>query len=558
MKKKKLWKQVTALLLAGTMIWSMAGCGSKEDEGSSSAPESKQDNQTDPGSENAGDTENGGKDAAQADPDNPWANLDLSEHETINCYVVGALGSDWERVTQMAVALMEEKINTTVNFVHVPWSDFQAKYNTFLAGDEDVDMIYAASWTGFADYVRSEAFTPFDMDFVKTWMPLTYQYQPKESWEVSTFDGKIYGIPPAASWLGGNGYVTTQDLLDKYGFKAEDIKTMDDLEEYLLAIAAGGNNDGLFAFNPQNTYPLDSDLLGHHTFGMDAGNITWMLYNYDYDKLGTDEAFDVDKLEWFAETENYREFVLKMAKWNKAGVFPANVLSNGTMLNDNFAEGKCAILGADPYGASTLRETMKERGKEIVYLDCSFDDKSVSMRGGYYGYTTCFPVNTRKMERAAVALDCMKYDEEVHMLLLGGIEGEHYILDKEANTRELGPMAEAYPWGGWLYWIQTNDDPSSKIDEDLQKYQDKYLAAEVSMDNFPVSGFSYDGTKYEAELAVLNATFNEYRFSFCFGVFQDDTEAKLEEFIQKCKQTGIDEIIADYKQQVREYVESRK
>lgn len=281
-----------------------------------------------------------------------------------------------------------------------------------------------------------------------------------------------------------------------------------------------------------------------------------MLYNYDYDKLGTDEAFDPDKLEWFAETDNYREFVLKMAKWNKAGVFPANIMANGTMLNDNFQEGKSAVMGSDPYGASSLRATMKERGKEVVYLDCSFDDKSVSMRGGYYGYTTCFPVYSEKMERSAVVLDCMKYDEEVHLLLMGGIEGEHYILDRETNTRDLGPRAEAYPWGGWLYWIQNNDDPSAKIDEDLQKYQDKYLAAEVSMDNFPVSGFSYNGTQYEAEIAVLNALFNEYRFSFCFGVFQDNTEAKLEEFIRRCKEAGIDDIIADYKRQVKEYTEN--
>lgn len=556
MRKKDVWKQMTGALLAGMLVLSAAGCGDREGGGGPSSAGS-QESTANVGSENVESSGDSNEQEGQADPDNPWANLDLSEHETVNCYVVGALGTDWESVTQKAVALIEEKTNTTVNFVHIPWSDFQAKYNVFLAGDEDVDMIYAASWTGFADYVRSEAYIPFDMEFVKTWMPLTYQNQPEESWEAATFDGKIYGIPPAASWLGGNGYVTTQDLLDKYGFKAEDIKSMDDLEEYMLAIAAG-DNEGLFAFNPQNSYPLDSDLLGYHTFGMDAGNITWMLYNYDYDKLGTDEAFDPDKLEWFAGTQNYRDFVLKMAKWNKAGIFPANVMANGTMLNDNFAEGKSAVMGSDPYGASTLRETMKERGKEVVYLDCSFDDKSVSMRGGYYGYITCFPVSSKKMERSAVVLDCMKYDEEVHMLLLGGIEGEHYILDKEANIRDLGPRAEAYPWGSWLYWIQNNDDPSAKIDEDLQKYQDKYLAAEVSMDNFPVSGFSYNGTQYEAELANLNALFNEYRFSFCFGIYQDKTEAKLDEFIQKCKAAGIDDIIADYKKQVKEYVESRK
>ena len=54
------------------------------------------------------------------------------------------------------------------------------------------------------------------------------------------------------------------------GLFLEDIKNMDDLEEYLLAVAAG-DNDGLFAFNPQNSYPLDSDLLGYHTYPADPG-----------------------------------------------------------------------------------------------------------------------------------------------------------------------------------------------------------------------------------------------------------------------------------------------
>ena len=45
-------------------------------------------------------------------------------------------------------------------------------------------------------------------------------------------------------------------------------------------------------------------------------------------------------------------------------------------------------------------------------------------------------------------------------------------------------------------------------------------------------------------------------FRSCFGVFQDNTEAKLEEFIRRCKEAGIDDIIADYKRQVKEYTEN--
>lgn len=493
---------------------------------------------------------------AQSSSDNPWADLDLSEHETVSCYVLGSLGEDWETIKDLVVEKIEEKTNTTVNFVHVPWSDFQTKYNLFLAGDEDVDLIYAAAWTGFSDYVRSEAFQSFDMDFVEKWMPLTYANQPKESWVGVTFDGKLYGIPPAQSALsGGGGIVTTQELLDKYGFKAEDIRSIGDLEEYLLAVA-GGDNAGLFAINPQSSYPIDGNMMNYHAFGIDAGNITWSIYNYEYDKLNTDEAFDVDKLEWFAETDNYREFVLRMAKWNEAGVFPANVLANDTMIDDNFKDGKSAINWSGPSGVSSLRETMTTGTP--VYLDCLFDDQSVTMRGSYYGYNTCFPVFSTKMERAAVVLDCMKYDEEVHLLIEGGIEGEHYTIDRETNTREQGPKADAYPWASWLYWIQTNDEPALKIDDDMQAYEDIYNAAEISPANFPVGGFSYNNAQYEAELAALNALFNEYRWSFCFGIFRENTEAKLDEFIGQCKAMGIDEIMEDYREQVKEFVEANQ
>lgn len=492
-----------------------------------------------------------------ADPDNPWAGLDLSKRETINCYVVGTLGTDWERVTQMAIKKIEDKINTTVNFVHVPWSDFQAKYTLFLAADADVDIIYAAPWVSYAEYVQSGAFKGFDMDFVKKYMPLIYEKQAKASWDEVTFDGKLYGVPQNWSYVGAGGVITTQDILDKYNFRAEDIKNRDDLKRFILTIAADKNNTGMYAINPQNSYPMDSNYIGYHTFTMDDGNVTWMLYPYEKDKL--DGTFNIDNLQWFATSDIYKNFCLEMAEFNKAGVFPANVMSASTMINQNFAEGKSAINFATPEDANAVRTEMKAKGKEVVYLNCTFDEGSATMKGGYLGYAACFPVNSKKTERAATALDCMKFDPEINRLLVGGIEGEHYILDKESNKRLLGPRSAAYPWNGWFnYLLISQDDPELKIDDDLQAIRNRHLAAEVSRDNFPIIGFTYNSSKYQAEIAVLSSMFNEYRFSFCFGIFQDKTEEKLEEFIRRCKDAGIDNVIADYKQQLKEFLDSKK
>ena len=114
---------------------------------------------------------------ATAAEENPWANLDLSQYEEINFYVVGVMGPDWQEIVDKANELMIKKINTKVNFIPVSWGDFQSKYSLFLAGDEDVDLIYGAAWCNYSDYVKAGAYAGFDWDFVEKYMPLTAKSQ---------------------------------------------------------------------------------------------------------------------------------------------------------------------------------------------------------------------------------------------------------------------------------------------------------------------------------------------------------------------------------------------
>jgi hypothetical protein len=95
-----------------------------------------------------------------------------------------------------------------------------------------------------------------------------------------------------------------------------------------------------------------------------------------------------------------------------------------------------------------------------------------------------------------------------------------------------------------------DNDPTLALREDLQAIRNRYLAAEVPPETFPINGFLFDNTEYAAEIAVLNALYNEYRFSFCFGLYGDQTEAKLDEFIMLCKAAGVDKIIEEYRQQL--------
>ena len=92
------------------------------------------------------------------------------------------------------------------------------------------------------------------------------------------------------------------------------------------------------------------------------------------------------------------------------------------------------------------------------------------------------------------------------------------------------------------------------MDDEMQAYQDMYEAALVPGEIFPVNGFNYNSAEYEAELSAATALANEYRFSFCFGLFGDQTQEKLDEFIAQCKAVGIDDVCEDYRKQLAEYI----
>ena len=78
----------------------------------------------------------------------------------------------------------------------------------------NVDLIYGASWLGYADYVKSGAYKSFDWDFVQTYMPLSAKNQAQSSWKEVEFDGLYYGITNDRCDVGWNGAWTTQALLD--------------------------------------------------------------------------------------------------------------------------------------------------------------------------------------------------------------------------------------------------------------------------------------------------------------------------------------------------------
>ena len=73
-----------------------------------------------------------------------------------------------------------------------------------------------------------------------------------------------------------------------------------------------------------------------------------------------------------------------------------------------------------------------------------------------------------------------------------------------------------------------------------------------------VAGFTFDSSKVATELSVVNSIVDEYEYSFALGIYGDDTDTKLEEFVQKLEAAGLDKVTEELKSQYEAYKEAHQ
>lgn len=480
----------------------------------------------------------------------PYGGIDLSEPQVVSMYYTGNESPDWERVENLINEKLAEKVNTTIDFVHVSFADFMTSYSLYL-NDPDVDMLYCQPTNNFGANAMAGAFKPISEEFIQTYMPLTWKNEMPSLWKEVTVNGEIYGIP--ANRLDGtcNGVITSRALMDKYGYTEDMITNISELSEYLKTVSAGEKENGIYGINCQGAWPSDWILLGlmSHAFTVNDGTSCWFAWKY----LDQD-SFNVDDMYWIVDSKEYMDWALMMADWYKSGVYQAGVLSNETTLEANTQEGLSVINITDPAYAATLEDFYTARGDEMVYLDCLADDDT-KVFAISRGHSIVFPVNSQNTERAAIVADLLKFDPEIHALIIGGIEGEHYTLTEDGKYRVATEKSVNYPWCNRCYFLVDNADPELQLNDYLQPFLDLNNSRLVGGELFPVGRFNFDTSNFAAEIAAMDSIFNEYRFAFCFGLYGDETEAKVEELRAVMHAAGIDRVLEEYKAQVHAFLD---
>lgn len=528
---KNKWMKKLSVLVAVVMTAGLCACSGAADtgqEGSGAAP--VQETAQEQAREEA------------VSPESPYygKGYDLAETENIVLYVLGDEPKDMKKVLEEVNSkYLLPNLNSTLEIKFLNWSDYQTKYSLVLAGGENVDLIYTASWCYYNEEAAKGAFKEMDMDFVQTYLPYTFEQQPEVSWEQAKIGDKLFAVPKGnASFSNYDFIVARKDLIDKY--QLTEPEDWDSFKVFLKELAKVQSETGVVALNTnanrnQTLEPyLQAKGYDYFTEGFD----------YFYNAGNKEDLPAWDSVLYLYTSDLYLDYAEEMAELAAEGVWSKDAINDTNDATAYFENGTSGCIGWN-FSAVDAGEKLEKAGLGTFSVyDVSPDIHMARSR--YNGDMIAIATNSKHPERAALVLDYMKSDVDLNRTLLGGIRGEHWDLNEDGQRMVL-EAAGNYSWNSWGWALNRADEPvMAGTDERRLAISDSIDSRELFAE---VAGFTFDSSSVATELSVVNSIVDEYEYSFSLGIYGDNTEAKFNEFKGKLEAAGLDKVTEAMKTQ---------
>jgi putative aldouronate transport system substrate-binding protein len=459
------------------------------------------------------------------------------ENVELTMWLMGDGAPDVDMVYEEVNRKLAEDINATVDLNFFTWSDWTTKYRLLLSSGEDYDIVFAATWTNYADEARKGAFYEISEDELKAYAPKTAQY-PAYVLDDARVDGQLYGLPANQKVFQTLVYMVRGDLMDKYGI--EEIVTLQDFGEYLDAVVR----------NEENLIPYNAGEGDHWTLG----SIFLHYMNYMSVDFATVEKLGAERvvIDFLAQPEVV-EFYEMIHEWNERGYWSRNALVNKTQARDAFKAGTSAAALTNLYNANESYLALNQQHPEWdVRVFNAYNRNPVSV-SSFMSNGTAINARSRNPERSLMLLDLFKNDPEYNILTNYGIEGEHYTVN---NAGELEfvldsgyPPAQACPWG----W--NNEEFIVPKKGELPSFYDILAEYETHFAEEPLRGFSFDATSVSDIEAALRDIYDEYGRPRVMG-FVDDVADSIRIHREKAAAVGADRYNEEVQRQIDEYLAS--
>ena len=513
-------KRIIALLMAGAMAVSMAGCGNSENG------KTNQDTTADAADNNAG-SDDATQDDAEAD----------GEWDEVPAEVTWYMWNVGGTVTPEGVDAVEEKLNEiTLKKINVKVDLEILEMGTYLtqmamevgAGSK-IDLIstFPAAAGSYSQMVAKNQLMPLN-DLLEEYAPELLETVPQEYLKATQKDGVTYAIPVYNDQRNDYYWECRTSVLDELGIDPDSIKDVNDITEVFAKV-----------------HEARPDLKCISTAGQNlVGN--GLLWTGDiYDTLGTNLAAvmvddDATKVVCALETDEFKESVKILNEWYAAGYIDKNApIREDDPISDKSVFSFC--LSGNP---SRVLATDQAAGEPLTKVKIG---EGCISTGVATILTMAIPVSATEPEGAAKLLNLCYTDEEVKTLISYGLEGTDYTTNDDGTITKSENAAynpnTSVIFGNQFLLPLTAEEAAIGIDNtDVDSSSWNYS---------PLYGFSVDLSKVSTVDTQLQNVYGEFNATITCGFGSDDD---YQAYIDKLYTAGLQDYLDELQSQLDAYL----
>lgn len=484
------------------------------------------------------------------------AALAESEPTELVFYFFGEELEDDHVVIEAVNAKLIEKLNCYMKVEYIPFGEYNTTYPLLFASQTKMDAVFSSYWSGYATLAAKNAFMPLTEEMLKTYAPLTWEDTPESVWDQARVDGTVYMVPQLyienlQGVVGIRG-----DLREKYGLP--EVTDIESLENYMAAVAENETSLVPLLTNTMSSYLRDILMFNNCQWAEDS-NYAQLCVAFDI----TEEA---PMPFCYLYTDEYREMLETLYRWNQNGWISKDSLSNTNTNRENMANGKTAVMVDNSGTVNSANEDLKKNGgsERLEMIDLSGD--SLLLRYKATGGGLSIPVNSEHPELVLQVIDYLRNDKEMNYLVQRGIEGEDAQWTFAGELNEDGTLNEnviangersSLYGGNWICWsaFRNWDYQTLPAEQNcIPGYREIYADMNDRSINNIMQAFVFDSANYQNELAAIKSVYDEYGLPMTLGFVNPD--GGLEQFIQQMEAAGLQTVLDAYLEQAAAYLEA--
>ena len=449
---------------------------------------------------------------------------DLEKCDKIIWYVGGTPQPDTASVLEAFNEKLYEKIGAQLDLKFVDWKNYNDKMNVVLSSGENFDLCFTSTWSNdFMLNASDGVYLELD-SYLEGENRKLKESIPDFVWDDAKVNGAIYSVPNYQVCYYQECAMTPKRLADKYNLDVSSIKTLSDLEPYLLQLKE----------NEPDIYPLNpADFTANTIKYKSLPSIPSLAVNINDGET---------KLYSKYETKEYKDMLLLFRDYFKKGYIRSDMLS---AVNDSL-NMKYGVWCSSSKPGSNI-DNLQLYGEEIVEIPLQTPYVAI---GASQAAMTAVSKNSKHPQKALQLLELVNTDKELYNMLCFGLEGKHYNKISDDVIKSFDNAGYA-PNESWVFGNQFNAYYMEGQETDIWEETDKInRTAARSI----YRGFTVDFSNIKSNVAKLSAVENEYKY---IALGTAEPEELLNEFIRELKEAGLDKVYNEVQKQMNDFLESK-